>query len=176
MSVVGSVLRFHGLWRHQTKFLKVPSMVLAFVLIGSGLVTADEPASARPVVSRLTTEELARWTDPRFATVWLAMQIVPPPEINDATFLKRTFLDRTSSIPSTSQARDFLEYIGEHRRGTLVDRLLNDPRRPEQYAKRTAAHWATLWRRMMVPGNSPEAQTAVGLEPWLKEQFTANVP
>ena len=28
----------------------------------------------------------------------------------------------------------------------------------------------------MVPGNSREAQMAVGLEPWLKEQFTANVP
>ena len=29
---------------------------------------------------------------------------------------------------------------------------------------------------MMVPGNSPEAQRAIALEPWLKEQFTANVP
>lgn len=66
--------------------------------------------------------------------------------------------------------------MGVHRRGTLVDRLLNDPRRPEKSAEQTAAHWANVWRRMMVPGNSPEAQRAVGLEPWLKEQFAANVP
>lgn len=157
-------------------FLKAPCLMLAFVLIGATGVTADEPAAAKPAVSRLTTENLARWIDERFASAWQDAKIDPPAMIDDATFLKRTYLDLTGSIPSVSQARDFLEYTGEHRRGTLVDRLLNDPRRPEKYAERTAAHWATLWRRMMVPGNSREAQMAVGLEPWLKEQFTANVP
>ncbi len=157
-------------------FLKATCWILVFVLTASAVVNADEPAAKRPVASRLTTEELARWIDERFAATWQDSKIEPPAMIDDATFLKRTFLDLTGSIPSVSQARDFLDYTGEHRRGTLVDRLLNDPRRPEKYAERTAAHWATLWRRMMVPGNSREAQMAVGLEPWLKEQFAANVP
>lgn len=157
-------------------FLKARYLMLACVLIGAAFVTADEPAAKRPVVSRLTTEELARWIDERFAAAWQDAKIDSPAEIDDATFLKRTYLDLTGSIPSVSQARDFLDYTGEHRRGTLVDRLLNDPRRPEKYAERTAAHWANLWRRMLVPGNTPEARMAVGLEPWLKEQFTANVP
>src|SRR5881409_2509352 len=139
-------------------FPKASGLMLAFVLMSSTFVTADEPAAAKPVVSRLTTEELARWIDERFAAAWLDAKIDPPVVVDDATFLKRAFLDLTGSIPSVSQARDFLEYTGEHRRGTLVDQLLNDPRRPENYAERTAAHWATLWRRMMVPGNSPEAQ------------------
>ncbi|HLQ45494.1 MAG TPA: DUF1549 domain-containing protein, partial [Planctomycetaceae bacterium] len=147
-------------------FLKATGLMLSFAFFGTTFVLADEPAAARPVVSRLTTENLARWIDERFAAAWLDAKIDPPAVIDDATFLKRTFLDLTGSIPSVSQARDFLEYTGEHRRGTLVDRLLNDPRRPEKYAERTAAHWATLWRRMMVPGNSREAQMAVGLEPW----------
>lgn len=156
--------------------LKAPCLMLALLVIGSALVTAGEPATVRKNVSRLTTEELARWIDERFAAAWQEAKIAPPAIIDDATFLKRTSLDLAGSIPSVSQARDFLEYTGEHRRGTLVDRLLNDPRRPEKYAERTAANWATLWRRMMVPGNSREAQMAAGLEPWLKEQFAANVP
>ncbi|TXT22419.1 MAG: hypothetical protein FD138_3420, partial [Planctomycetota bacterium] len=140
-------------------FLKSTSLMLALAFIGSAIVIADEPAASTSVVSRLTTEELARWIDERFAAAWQDAKIDPPTVIDEATFLKRTFLDLTGSIPSVSQARDFLEYTGEHRRGTLVDRLLNDPRRPEKYAERTAAHWANVWRRMMVPGN-----------------FTANVP
>jgi hypothetical protein len=156
--------------------LKAPWLMLALVLIGSNLAMADKPAVTKGEVSRLTTEELARWIDERFAAVWQEAKIDAPGVIDDATFLKRTFLDMSGSIPSVSQARDFLDYAGEHRRGTLVDRLLNDPKRPEKYAERTAAHWANVWRRMMVPGNTREAQMAVGLEPWLKEQFAANVP
>ncbi|MBC7816105.1 MAG: DUF1549 domain-containing protein [Planctomycetaceae bacterium] len=157
-------------------FLKARCLMLSLALIGSAFVVADEPAGKRTVDSRLTTEELARWIDERFAAVWQDAKIDPPEVIDDATFLKRTSLDLTGSIPSVSQARDFLDYAGEHRRGTLVDRLLNDPRRPEKYAERTAAHLANVWRRTMVPGNSQEARMAVGLEPWLKEQFAANVP
>jgi hypothetical protein len=75
-----------------------------------------------------------------------------------------------------SQVRSFLNDKDEYKREVLIDRLLNDARRPEKYAERSASYWATLWRRMMVPGNTREAQMAVGLEPWLKEQFAANVP
>lgn len=157
-------------------FLKVQCPMLALVLIGATFATADEPVAGRPAGSRLTTDQLAQWIDVRFAATWVDAKFDPPAVVDDATFLKRAYLDLTGSIPSVSQARDYLEYTGEHRRGALADRLLNDPRRPEKYAEKTAAHWATLWRRMMVPGNSPEAQTAAGLEPWLKEQFTANVP
>ncbi|MFM9966432.1 MAG: DUF1549 domain-containing protein [Planctomycetaceae bacterium] len=157
-------------------FFKATCLMLLSVLVGSAFVNAEEPAAKRPADARLTSDELARWIDERFAAAWEDSKIEPPAVIDDATFLKRTFLDLTGSIPSVSQARDFLGYDGEHRRGTLVDRLLNDPRRPEKHAERTAAHLATVWRRMMVPGNSQEARMAVGLEPWLKEQFNANVP
>ena len=112
-------------------FLRATSLMLALAFIGSTGVIADEPAVRRPVVSRLTTEELARWIDERFVAAWQDAKIDAPAVIDEATFLKRTYLDLTGSIPSVSQARDFLDYAGEHRRGTLVDRLLNDPRRPE---------------------------------------------
>ena len=157
-------------------FLKASYSLLAFVLLQAAILSAGQLAVSSTGKSRLTTEELARWIDEQFAGIWQESKIVPTDVVNDATFMRRSFLDLAGSIPSVSEARDFLEYSSEQRRGALVDRLLNDPRRPEKYADRTAAHWATLWRRMMVPGNTPEARMAVGLEPWLKEQFAANVP
>ncbi|MDB5336362.1 MAG: hypothetical protein JWN70_1981 [Planctomycetaceae bacterium] len=155
---------------------KALGLSVTIALLSVALARADESAATRAVASRLTTQELASWIDERFAAAWKESKVVPPEAADDATFLKRTFLDLTGSIPSVSEARDFLDQSSESRRGDLVDRLLKDPKRPEKYADRTAAHWATLWRRMMVPGNSPEAQVAVGLDPWLKEQFAANVP
>ena len=157
-------------------FFNTRYLMWVFALVGTTFVVAAEAPPTKQAASRLTTEELAHWIDERFAEAWREAKIEPPGLIDDATFLKRTSLDLAGSIPSVSQARDFLGYDGEHRRGNLVDRMLNDPKRPEKYAERTAAHLATVWRRTLVPGNSPEARMAVGLEPWLKEQFNANVP
>ena len=157
-------------------FLRFIALVLGLIVAGTSSVWADEEPGNRVASPRLTTDQLSTWIDEQFASAWQESKIVPPNLVDDATFMRRTFLDLTGSIPSVSEARDFLEYAGERHRGVLIDRLLTESRRPEKYADRTAANWATLWRRMMVPGNSPEAQMAVGLEPWLKEQFAANVP
>lgn len=146
------------------------------VALGSIVSFADESPKQTASAPRLSTQDLADWIDQQFEKVWRDSKTEPPALVDDATFLKRSYLDLCGTIPTVSQAREFLDYEGEHKRDTLVDRLLNETRRPEKHAERTAAHWATLWRRMMVPGNTPEAQMAVGLEPWLKEQFVANVP
>lgn len=143
---------------------------LAWMLCCSAGTFAAEPAQ------RLTSRELAERIDREFDQVWRASKIEPPPVADDATFLKRAFLDLSGTIPPVSQVREFLDYTGEHKRFLLVERLLTENRRPERYAERTAGHWASLWRRMMIPGNTPEAQQAVMLEPWLKKQFADNVP
>jgi hypothetical protein len=152
-------------------------LLLGFSLLAPGLVFAVDPVSKnRNRVAPLTTKELAQWIDDQFGGAWREAKVEPPPVVDDATFMKRVHLDLNGVIPTVSHARVFLDDKDEYKRDLLVDRLLSDARRPEKYAERTAAHWATLWRRMMVPGNSPEARQAVGLEAWLKEQFAANVP
>ncbi|HET6426041.1 MAG TPA: DUF1549 domain-containing protein [Planctomycetaceae bacterium] len=144
--------------------------LLAWTFCCSASLFAAEPSR------RLTSRELAERIDLEFNTVWRASQIEPPAITDDATFLRRAFLDLSGTIPPVSQVREFLDYTGEHKRFLLIERLLTENRRPERYAERTAAHWASLWRRMMIPGNTPEAQQAVMLEPWLKTQFAENVP
>lgn len=150
------------------------SSLLVTVTLLSGAAAAQETA-ASPAM-RMSTRELAEWIDRRFEAEWELAKIEPPAVVDDATFLKRTYLDLGGTLPRVSQAREFLDYAGEQKRDALVDQLLNETRRPEKHAARTAAHWATLWRRMMAPGNTPEARMAIGLEPWLREQFLANVP
>jgi hypothetical protein len=161
-------------------FCKSLLVIVAFVLVAVQAVPdawgADSTAETKTAPSSLSSKELAAWIDETFAETWRQSQIEPPAVVNDATFLKRVYLDLSGTVAPVSEAREFLEYSGVQKRESLIDQLLNDTRRPQKHAERTAAHWATLWRRMMVPGNSPEAQAAVGLEPWLKEQFASNVP
>ena len=88
--------------------------------------------------------------------------------VDDATFLRRAFLDLCGTIPSVSQTRDFLADESINKRERVVDQLLLDRRSPK--------HLARVWRRMMVPGNGPESTVATQLfEPWLADQFTANL-
>ena len=153
---------------------KLPCGLFAMLLFLVPLALGDEPSSRS--TSRFSSQELAEWIDQEFDAIWRPAKIVPPAVIDDATFLKRTFLDLNGTLPSVSRAREFLDQTSLAKRDELVDQLLNETRRPDKFAERTAAHWATLWRRMMVPGNTPEANVAVALEPWLKEQFSANRP
>jgi hypothetical protein len=157
-------------------FSSVRWFLVVIGLLATTMAVAEDPLPKKPNVARLTTKELAQWIDDQFAAAWKEGQIEPPPVVDDATFLKRIHLDLTGMIPAVSHSRDFFNDKDEYKRDVLIDRLLNDMRRPEKHAERTAAYWATLWRRMMVPGNTPEAQQAVALEPWIKEQFAANVP
>ncbi|MEZ6129631.1 MAG: DUF1549 domain-containing protein [Planctomycetaceae bacterium] len=46
----------------------------------------------------------------------------------DAEFLRRTYLDLVGRIPSAEEARSFLESTEADKRGSLIDRLLADPR------------------------------------------------
>ena len=137
---------------------------------------AARPAFGEPPESRMTSQELAEWIDARFAEEHRAAGIEPAPLVDDATFLRRLFLDLQGRIPTVAQLRDFLADQGSFKRQNYVERLVNANERPERFADRTAAHLSRVWRRMMVPASSPGAAMAAGLEPWLARQFAANTP
>jgi len=180
VSLVESEIEWPVPWHNLDAGMHLMTRGFAQILSGCLLLVAtaalaDGPTAA-PTEEKMTTAELAAWIDEQFQASWKTSETAPPALVDDATFLRRVSLDLTGRIPSVSQAREFLEYTGEHNRAVLVDQLLSETRRPEKYAERTAAHWATLWRRMMVPGNTPQSQMAIALEPWLKQQFQNNVP
>lgn len=126
----------------------------------AGIVRAEDEAAA--------AGELADWLDARFVALWEQDGRQPPEVIDDATYLRRVSLDLVGTIPSVAEARDFLADTDPAKRARLVERLLAD--------RRHAEHLARVWRRVLVPSNSPNAGIAVQLEPWLQQQFAGNVP
>jgi hypothetical protein len=162
----------------QATLVEVLAMVrfLSLVAVLLGVSTLEAQEKRQQASRELTTQELADWIDQRFAAEYEKAGVAPVAVVDDATFLRRAFLDLQGRVPTVAQVRDFLQDEGSFKRQDYVDRLLTNNRQPDRFAQRSAEHLARVWRRMMVPGSSPNAAMAPQLDPWLAEQFGDNIP
>lgn len=134
--------------------------------------SAQGSAAEKP--GRMSSQELADWIDARFADEYQRAGSEAAAQVDDATFLRRLYLDLQGRIPTVAQLRDFLADQDSLKRPNHVDRLVSDDSRPDRFAQRSADHLARVWRRMMVPASAPGALMATQLDPWLSRQFAAN--
>ncbi len=104
--------------------------------------------------------------------VWDKLQemgIKPSGLCDDASFLRRASLDVIGTLPTATEAREFLSDVDSDKRARLVDRLLE---RPEY-----ASYWSLLWADIMrVDANALGPNRSVAMVRWLREQFAHNRP
>jgi hypothetical protein len=153
------------------------------LLMGVALWVASDQAAAQTPnteanepLPRLSPKDLAAWIDARFEALPGDSAATSRPLIDDATFLRRASLDLLGAIPSVSGTRDFLADESAYKRDQFVVGVLGLAGEQTRLTDRNAAHLARVWRRILVPGNGPGAMMATRLDPWLKQQFAANVP
>jgi hypothetical protein len=104
--------------------------------------------------------------DAQIAAQWQTTGTRPAPPAGDAEFLRRVFLDLTGTIPTASQARDFLDDSSADKRGRLVERLLASPAH--------ASHMARIWSALLMPEAAENRNIqlfATDFDPWLRQQF-----
>jgi hypothetical protein len=89
-----------------------------------------------------------------------------PSSVDDATFLRRVYLDLVGTLPSVAAAHDFLNDTSDGKRDRLIDTLLADARNAE--------HLARVWRRIIAPPGGADEMAVRQLEPWLSERFAEN--
>ncbi|MEW4453539.1 DUF1553 domain-containing protein [Bremerella sp. JC817] len=63
------------------------------------------------------------------------------PNITDAQFIRRAYLDTVGVIPTEAEVRAFLADTSSDKRAQLIDRLLEDPR--------WADHWISYWQDVL---------------------------
>jgi hypothetical protein len=95
---------------------------------------------------------------------------IPPSEpIDDATFLRRAFLDVIGTLPNAAESRAFIADAAPDKRAKLVDSVLARP----EYAE----YWAMKWSDLLKADKLKiTPQGTVGLTRWLRKQFTSNRP
>ncbi len=133
-------------------------LILGFVLATSS-VTAQPPRPLRHII------------DDEVKTVWQREKITPASRSADAAFLRRVHLDLTGVVPSSEEARRFLEEADAKKREKLIDRLLADPR--------FAEHQADVWDLLLFgrhPLNPEATRKRDGFRKWLAGKFVKNEP
>ncbi|MDB5384356.1 MAG: hypothetical protein JWM11_2 [Planctomycetaceae bacterium] len=88
---------------------------------------------------------------------------------DDATFLRRVFLDTIGRLPTSQEAREFLASPATDKRAQLIDNLLKRP----EYAE----YWTMLWSDLLrIDQQTITPEGAVAATRWLKKQFVENRP
>ena len=95
--------------------------------------------------------------------------IAPAELADDATFLRRVFLDTIGTLPTEKEARAFLADAKADKRSRLIDGLLQRP----EYADYWAMRWSDLLR---VDRDTITSAGAVAMTRWLRKQFADNRP
>jgi hypothetical protein len=91
------------------------------------------------------------------------------PRTDDATFLRRVYLDITGQIPSAEKAVAFLDSQDTDKRAKLIDELLASP----AYGK----HQADLWQPLLLARNSDNRRLQTQpMHTWLEKNFNENKP
>jgi hypothetical protein len=129
--------------------------------------------------------DLAGWINYNFvdelaSKKFIELGIEPSPVCDDATFLRRAYLDAVGTLPSPDVAIAFIDSPDPDKRAKLVDELLGltgDPARDthnDQYAALWTLKWSDLLRNTSDGGGNNQQMWA--MHNWIKEQFRTNRP
>jgi hypothetical protein len=154
---------------------------------GRGLITAsDKPGEAAILVRYMGHVTVCRVTLPRPGVkfprpgeanfvdkhVWDKLErlgIPPSEQADDATFLRRVYLDTIGTLPSAAEAGAFLADASPDKRAKLIDKLLDRP----EYADFWAMKWSDI---LKVDKDAVTPQGAVAMTRWIRRQFAENRP
>lgn len=131
-------------------------LAVLVLLIGPAIATGEEP--------------LREAIDRHIAEGWKKQNIPPPELCDDATFLRRVYLDLAGIIPTHDEAQAFLDDSSPDKRSQLIDRLLASPR----YGIHQGDEWdMTLFGRHPPGYDAPKRD---GFQRWVREAFEQNLP
>jgi hypothetical protein len=157
------------------------------VVSPSGLVSAlDVPGEAAIMAAFLGEVDVFRVIIPQPARILISapkfnfidelvdqklakLHIQPAGVCDDATYLRRVYLDVIGTMPTADQARRFLDSTQSDKRAKLVDELL---RRPE-----FADYWALKWTDLLrVDRQALGHQKAYAFYQWIRGSIAADKP
>lgn len=154
------------------KTLRAGETVVRVHFQGEVVVTQFSIPFAQPVASHLLAER-RNVVDQHVFDKLAALRIPPSPAADDATFLRRVFLDTIGTLPTPSEAEAFLADASPNKRSQLVDSLLE---RPE---------WVDFWTLQLCDQlqNRKERDHDVrgtkgvrSFHTWMRRQLAANRP
>lgn len=148
------------------------ALLLATVCAGAGFFASSPTAIAAP--PQLPPQ--VALINEKIEQGWKDFEIRPAPELDDAKWCRRVFLDVLGRIPSLQELEEFVRDRDPGKKAALVDRLLHDDRYTEEYAR----NWATVWTNILIGrsgGTDRDDMTnRAGMQKYLRDSFAVNKP
>lgn len=128
--------------------------------------------------------ELVGWQDNNFIDKFARAKfeelgIVPSPLCDDATFLRRAYLDAVGSLPTVDEALRFLDSREPNKRQRLIDELLGltgDPAR-DVHNNEYAAYWSIKWADLIRSSSDTLGEQGMwAMHNWLLDSLRQNKP
>lgn len=97
------------------------------------------------------------------------LQLTPAESADDATFLRRVYIDIIGRVPTLEEAETFLADTSSSKRQVLIDYLLERP----EYAE----HWANKWADLLRTNPYRVGiKTTLNYDFWIRDSFRKNKP
>ncbi len=143
-----------------------------------------QAAIALFVVPLTDSVPLAGWKNVNFVDElavkkFVELGIEPSQLCDDATFIRRAFIDAVGTLPTPDETSTFLASNDPEKRAKLVDRLLGLTGDPAQdiYNDAYAAWWALKWSDLIRNDSGTVGDQGMwALHNWIKEAFRVNKP
>lgn len=187
-----------GSTRDITPWAKFDSVDDAMLGVStSGMVTALDHGQA-PIMIRYEGQaeismfvvpydreaKLAGWknnnvVDELASAKFRELGIEPSGLCDDATFIRRVYLDAIGTLPEPEVVREFLASKAADKRDKIVDRLLGltGDSKLDTYNDQYAAYWTLKWSDLIQnTSNKVGDQGMWALHNWIKESFRVNKP
>lgn len=128
--------------------------------------------------------ELQDWRSNNFidelaAKKFQDLGLQPSPLCDDATFIRRSFLDCIGTLPDPETVLQFVNSENPDKRSELVDRLLGLTGDPDadSYDDTYAAHWTLRWSDLIRNSSKSLGEQGMwALHNWIKDAFRRNQP
>lgn len=122
-----------------------------------------------PVLTDIPGFQENNYIDRLVSAKWKQLGLLPSPQADDATFLRRVTIDLCGRLPTVEEAKTFLADTSTGKRTDLVDRLLASPDYPAYFALK----WGSILRNSRLAG-ADEASYA--FHQWIKDNIAQNRP
>jgi hypothetical protein len=97
------------------------------------------------------------------------LNLPPAPLCDDATFVRRAYLDTVGVLPPADEARAFLADASPDKRDRLIDRLLTSP----EYVDYWTYKWSDL---LLVNGETLRPDAVKSYHGWIRRHVALNTP
>ena len=97
------------------------------------------------------------------------LHLPPAPPADDATFIRRAFLDTIGKLPTADEVRAFLADGAPDKRDRLIEALLAR----DEFVDYWAYQWSDL---LLVNGTRLRPEAVKAFYTWIREQVKANTP